>query len=437
MKHIYTQILAAYLMIFLLGCEPVTEDNNVTTEEVNSSTESDVEPISDENTTSTENNITNIETNTDGEGIVHTLEILKNEIHTITNNTVTLHMVSNKKTRTFIEYGTDIEYGNVLQEESFTYNDHTEVFKNLEANTLYHYKVTLTDKEGDTLTSEDKTFRTLEEEVVVVVPTPQTNTESQKVYTEKFINLFERSDADDYGYDAYYEDLEDRGERGLTVGRIFVTGSKGNFDGSDAYDVIKEYKNIGGNDKIIETLDTNNFKEIIDLIGERWRALARKSDSQGDLFRKAQDKVYDTSVYEPANKDSTVLGGSALTTLNFVSSYTIHGPGSDADSTDGMIRIAGEKTNIDKFKDHKNEIKWLKTFLNERKREFCSDGEHKRALAILDTLNYLVDENDFDLSNTSIKTLSEKRDEFESNYAGNNDGYSNAKIKARCDSDYR
>ena len=372
-----------------------------------------------------ENNVTNIpsatadvDKNISKEITINTLEFLKNDINVITSNSAKLHIVSNEKTSTLIKYGIDEGYGEVIEEESFI-SDHTEVLKNLEPNTKYHYQVTVTDENGNTQTSSDKVFRTLEDKSSTsdtIVEKDKVRDDDKKIFTEKFINLFERSDPNDYGYDTASE-LDDKDDRGLTVGRIFITGSsKDELKKSDSYKVIEAYKDAGGNDKIIETYDADDYDEIINMLKEQWPVLAKKEDKQGILFREAQDKVYEETVYQKAKKASQVLNGSGLVILNLLSAYVLHGEGRDNNSTDGMIRLAGEKTNIEKFTDRVSEKKWVKAFLNERKREFCGDKEHIKAISILDTLNYLLDNDDFDLIKNSMDIIVTKRSEFETIY---------------------
>jgi len=372
-----------------------------------------------------ENNVTNIpsatadvDKNISKEITINTLEFLKNDINVITSNSAKLHIVSNEKTSTLIKYGIDEGYGEVIEEESFI-SDHTEVLKNLEPNTKYHYQVTVTDENGNTQTSSDKVFRTLEDKSNAsdtIVEKDEVRVDDKKIFTEKFINLFERSNPNDYGYDTASE-LDDKDDRGLTVGRIFITGSsKDELKKSDSYKVIEAYKDAGGNDKIIETYDADDYDEIINMLKEQWPVLAKKEDKQGILFREAQDKVYEETVYQKAKKASQVLNGSGLVILNLLSAYVLHGEGRDNNSTDGMIRLAGEKTNIEKFTDRVSEKKWVKAFLNERKREFCGDKEHIKAISILDTLNYLLDDDDFDLIKNSMDIIVTKRSEFETIY---------------------
>jgi len=79
----------------------------------------------------------------------------------IKQNSCTLRWSLNKPTTGQIEYGITTDYGDFSQkEESFTYSSHEQVLKNLQSDTIYHYRVISEDSEGGKIVSEDKTFTT-------------------------------------------------------------------------------------------------------------------------------------------------------------------------------------------------------------------------------------------------------------------------------------
>lgn len=67
---------------------------------------------------------------------------------------------TNLPAKTHIEYGTTVSYGyQTVASERFFYV-HLHYLKNLEANSLYHYKLVSVDERGNKVESEDRTFRT-------------------------------------------------------------------------------------------------------------------------------------------------------------------------------------------------------------------------------------------------------------------------------------
>lgn len=203
-----------------------------------------------------------------------------------------------------------------------------------------------------------------------------------------------------------------------------------NDNGSDTYQVINEYANMGGKNNIIKTLkmdDDSNYDEIENIIGKEWKNL--ESD---DLFRKAQDIIYNKSTLNPAIESSKKLNGSVLTTLNLLSAYILHGHGKDKLSTEGMMNVAGSE----KFNNKNDEKKWLKAFLGAREVEVCQNREHQEAIAILDTLNYLVDQDDFELNKVTIENLQNKYESYNKKYF-NGDNLDIEKVKERCVEKYK
>jgi hypothetical protein len=254
---------------------------------------------------------------------------------------------------------------------------------------------------------------------------------SADIITKQFTNLFERENKNDFGYDtAVY--LDDAGERGLTVGTIFTTGSsKNDFYESDAFQVIKRYVNNTDNpDDDFKQISNHNyndsFNSMLDTIEEKWVQLG--SDDQS--FKNAQDYIFTATTYKPAVVMSNKLKGSPLTVLNLQNAYVLHGPGVDTESTDGMVSVASYYDEYYEFESTEDEKEWLKRFIKARGKEFCSDDEHRKALSILSTLEDIVDEYNkyYKLENNFMDRVEYLRNYYEDVYSDNN------KIQTKCDS---
>ncbi|MCK5831237.1 MAG: chitosanase [Methylococcales bacterium] len=248
----------------------------------------------------------------------------------------------------------------------------------------------------------------------LLVPRKELTLDSaQKLVTDKFINLFERGDENNFGY-GYTALLDDGGYRGLTVGRIFTTDNNRNdyVNYSDAYKVVKKYKEKGGTNDIIKI----GFELAFDLsdIENRWKELANDA-----RFKAAQDDIFNETVYQPALNQARKLKGSALTVLNLLSAYVLHGSGG-GNGADGMISKTSQLTNNSSFNNRSDEKAWLKQFLKVRAEEFCVDAEHRKALAILSTLEDMVNKNEdiyFNLNggNVVINYVIARRNYYEDN----------------------
>ncbi len=78
----------------------------------------------------------------------------------ITKNSVALSVETNINSQATFDLGTTVNYGRVQNSTDFN-TSHTVAFANLQPNTTYHYRVTVTDENNNTDTSNDKTFTTL------------------------------------------------------------------------------------------------------------------------------------------------------------------------------------------------------------------------------------------------------------------------------------
>lgn len=78
----------------------------------------------------------------------------------ITKNSVALTVETNLATQATFDLGTTVNYGRV-QNSTTLATSHTVSFANLQPNTTYHYRVSVTDESSNTVTSNDKTFTTL------------------------------------------------------------------------------------------------------------------------------------------------------------------------------------------------------------------------------------------------------------------------------------
>lgn len=78
----------------------------------------------------------------------------------ITKNSVVLIVETNLATQATFDLGTTVNYGRIQNSTAFT-TAHTVSFANLQPNTTYHYRVSVTDENSNTATSVDKTFTTL------------------------------------------------------------------------------------------------------------------------------------------------------------------------------------------------------------------------------------------------------------------------------------
>ncbi|EIF51176.1 fibronectin type III domain-containing protein [Sulfurovum sp. AR] len=80
---------------------------------------------------------------------------------TTENSTLITWELSNYATGQ-VEYGITNNYGNFsTKETSFNYNKHIQLLSNLKPDTTYHYRVISTDENGNTVISDDQTFKTL------------------------------------------------------------------------------------------------------------------------------------------------------------------------------------------------------------------------------------------------------------------------------------
>jgi len=87
-------------------------------------------------------------------------KLLTSEVKEERKNLVILHFSSDKKVTTIINYGLTTNYGLAAKEPSYNFKEHEEWISDLKEGTTYHYKITITDKAGNSFTSDDKTFHT-------------------------------------------------------------------------------------------------------------------------------------------------------------------------------------------------------------------------------------------------------------------------------------
>ncbi len=268
---------------------------------------------------------------------------------------------------------------------------------------------------------------------------------------DRVINIFERTDSNNYGYDTGKFLNGDWYTRGATVGRIFVTWTNyqdfhddpNNPDnqGSDAYQVIKKYENLGGNDYIIElaqrennffvfTNESMNNKEIeevynldtientiVDKIRKRWIALGND-----ELFRQAQDFVYKQDVHDKAYNEAKRIGAKLPITLLFLAdSFVLHGAGETYKSTEGMNNIALNNLGIEKINTYEQEIDFLNEISNVRYNYMTrdeADGAFKVAADRPFALQRLLNNNDAikNLNINQIQWVDDLEDEIIVNY---------------------
>ena len=103
----------------------------------------------------------------------------------ITETSATINWIPNGNTTKLVEYGTSKKYGSevLVQEEG------TITLDNLQANTLYHYRIVSEDKNGRLVVSRDKTFTTLEESTqpIVTEPVPTEPIVTEPIVTEPIV----------------------------------------------------------------------------------------------------------------------------------------------------------------------------------------------------------------------------------------------------------
>ncbi len=88
-----------------------------------------------------------------------TLAIRSSAVETLSNSSVYVHLNLNEKAQARVEYGRTRQYGKFTNKEnSFKYDTHQQKISNIQANTLYHYRVHAYDRNGVEVVSKDKTF---------------------------------------------------------------------------------------------------------------------------------------------------------------------------------------------------------------------------------------------------------------------------------------
>ncbi len=188
------------------------------------------------------------------------------------------------------------------------------------------------------------------------------------------MSIFEHAKTDfQYSYTQFLE--YDKGLRGLTVGRIFVTGTtEEEFSGEHryhAYDVIKRYEELGGlNRSIINLANTpeygDDFREKLQYIKDEWETFG-----DDPKFKQAQDEIFNDIAYKPALNKMNELGATLpLTLLALLDAYVLQGEGGD----DGVTQMIKDMDQYDykwdrsktKFANLDEEKEWLESFLYTR-----------------------------------------------------------------------
>ncbi len=91
-------------------------------------------------------------------------EILKITEGTLTSSTFAISAETDKKARSYIEYGLKTDYGEITAENALR-TSHTFNLSGLVENTKYHYRLVMTDEAGNITYSLDSSFTTLKEPV--------------------------------------------------------------------------------------------------------------------------------------------------------------------------------------------------------------------------------------------------------------------------------
>lgn len=99
------------------------------------------------------------------------LNINNIQVTNINTNSVTIKWATDDYTTGQIKYGIDTNYGEYTTKDEEYISDHSITLTHLETNTLYHYKIISENKDGTSITSIDKTFRTLAVEFTEPVST--------------------------------------------------------------------------------------------------------------------------------------------------------------------------------------------------------------------------------------------------------------------------
>ncbi len=248
---------------------------------------------------------------------------------------------------------------------------------------------------------------------------------NQRSTAEQIISIFEHSTTNfNYGYTEFLD--YDKGERGLTVGRIFVTGTNEDEfsaeEGYHAYDVIETYKNLGGtNKKIINIAKTKyiSFNKKLKDIKEQWETMG-----EDEIFKNAQDEIFYKIAYKPAIDKMHELGAKLpLTLLALLDAYVLQGEGGE----DGVLQMIEDldtytyrwKRSKTKFSNLEEEKEWLENFLYTRdyiiSQEEYSYGNSK--FRIYTILNLFYDEEYYlDINNIDILYSSDNSNDADENF---------------------
>jgi hypothetical protein len=81
------------------------------------------------------------------------------KVSELTASSAVISWNTDKTATTHIEYGTTSAYGTVIHDNALTMT-HTKTLNGLAANTIYHFRVSSTDSNGNVTTSNDRTFTT-------------------------------------------------------------------------------------------------------------------------------------------------------------------------------------------------------------------------------------------------------------------------------------
>ena len=123
-----------------------------------------------------------------------TLTIESSSVESINDSSVYVYFDLNEKAQARVEYGETTNYGHFTNKEtSFNYASHRQQISDLNANTLYHYRVHAYDKKGVEVISDDKTFRINSQSTLEIKSSAVETINTSSVYI--FFNLNEKAQA--------------------------------------------------------------------------------------------------------------------------------------------------------------------------------------------------------------------------------------------------
>jgi len=133
------------------------------------------------------------------------LAIKSSHFEIIDSTSAYIYFSLNQKAQARVEYGKTSNYGHfTTKETSFKYADHRQIIRQLDANTVYHYRVHAYDRNGHEVISEDKTFKINQSTLAIKSSAVETiNTTSVYIYfnlNEKAQARIEYGETSNYGH---------------------------------------------------------------------------------------------------------------------------------------------------------------------------------------------------------------------------------------------